>query len=266
MAIQHPIDLNAIHCMLDSVYYDTKPHRQEVGMLSNRICADEAHVSIDEFVKKVGNRGCAFLPCVVKGGRKSENWRGACIFALDFDGGLSYEAFMQRCQEINILPYFTYETFRSRNRDKFRGVFLCSHFITDEPLWLLIQKAFKKLFPEADKQCWDRTRLFFGGKEVIYQSQNIFAPHRLLAQLFHYMKKQDPKNGARNFKRFVSAAQLDDGVGKYGVSVCSQEDSTFEIQNRKVEGNCEGLYIYKRPLQNPSILSPWNESNSIRFT
>ena len=67
--------------------------------------------NIEEFAIQVGKKGRAFTRALLRGGRKEENFIQQDFLVLDFDNTISYDAFINRCMEYEIIPIFTYRTF-----------------------------------------------------------------------------------------------------------------------------------------------------------
>lgn len=74
-------------------------------------CINNSLNNIEEFAIQVGKKGRAFTRALLRGGRKEENFIQQDFLVLDFDNTISYDAFINRCMEYEIIPIFTYRTF-----------------------------------------------------------------------------------------------------------------------------------------------------------
>jgi hypothetical protein len=105
--------------------------------------------------------------------RSNHHWHSQEFYAIDIDNGISFRDFIARCTKYNILPVFVYETFSNENPEnpeKFRAVFLSDQTCENFNLFNIIQISLMSLFPEADKSCKDRARMYFGGKSILYEN------------------------------------------------------------------------------------------------
>jgi hypothetical protein len=112
-----------------------------------------------------------WVPALFNGERSNESWQSQQVFALDFDGGISLEKVLSRLGEFGLSCNLIYSTFSSSpTSPKFRVVFVLQEMITDKALRDEIMDALLVLFNEADRSCHDAARMFFGGRDLIYQN------------------------------------------------------------------------------------------------
>ena len=98
--------------------------------------------------------------------RKAENFVYQNAFALDFDGTISINEFLERAEYYEIEPAFIYETLTcSAEIYKFRTVFVIDITVEDKCAAEIMIQLLLKLFPEADPACKDVARKFFGWKK-----------------------------------------------------------------------------------------------------
>lgn len=172
-------DFNFFVC-LDERGYTTKPQQEEIKKISNRIANNIKQCNLEDFKKKVGNQGYPFC-CGIFANidneingirRRKANFCWQQVWALDFDEGITFEEFIQRAIRYNIEPHFVYKTLSCNDEklNKFRAVwvadFVCTHTTVAES----IAKLLMTIFPESDKACKDASRVFFGGKGIIYEN------------------------------------------------------------------------------------------------
>lgn len=154
--------------MLDTIEYNSKPQGREVGIISNRIITQPVDISVEELAINL-IKGKTFIPASFKEreGRIKRNkdyWYSQQVIGLDFDEGMTLQ---EAIQEFSDTASFIYTTFsHTEEKHKFRVV-----FALDRPIYRAeeFQKIITELmtkYPQADEQCKDCTRLFFGGKKL----------------------------------------------------------------------------------------------------
>ena len=190
---------------LDSQEYSKKPQGKDLGKISSRIT--NTYVEID--IKDLGNQlvspiSKTWIPALLEGKRTAKNWESQSIFALDFDSGVTFSRVLEKLQEYGLDCTFAYTTFSdSPKAEKFRVVLQTDKTITDKAFRDTIQLSLIALFPEVDKSCKDRSRLFFGGKELIYENYEYYLDLDKLieAAKFYGIKDSSSKNLKRNLNR-----------------------------------------------------------------
>jgi len=156
-----------IKIMFDNQKYGSKPDTNEVKKLQNRL--QQTEMKIEDLANNLA-QGCTFKPAYLNG-RTSSNFISQQLFALDFDNNSDIEIELNRCKELNIIPSFGYTTFsHTSEHNKFRLVFCNDEIITDIDKRNKLQKSLTLAFPNCDQQVTDTGRLFFGGKQLIYEN------------------------------------------------------------------------------------------------
>lgn len=154
---------------LDLMGYNNKPSRKEIIEIKQRTAHNHLHIELSELAHEVGNLGVAFIPGILSGGLKSENCVGMQLFALDFDGGISFNEIKTRCDDYGLPIAFAYHTFSSTpEKEKFRIVFVHEYYIYDAYVVKIMLAMLHIIFPECDGACKNPDRLFLGGKELFY--------------------------------------------------------------------------------------------------
>jgi len=155
-----------IKCMIDKTYYNSKPTGADIGTIQNRLKATD--ITIKDLAKEL-IEGASFRPSFLMG-KKETDWISQQIFALDFDNGTTIDEELNRCRELNILPIFAYTSFsHSKEHHKFRLVFCMDSIINDYDTAKQIQSILMGLFNKSDKQCSNIGRLYFGGRDLVYE-------------------------------------------------------------------------------------------------
>ena len=196
---------------LDEQGFTEKPHDEIVARISNRITKRRVKISLEDFSHYVGERGVTFARALFKGKRNTDFFEEQVLFAVDIDKGLSYQEFMKRSEDYNILPFLVYDTFSSTSKqEKFRAVYLMETVIEKKKLAELFNVMLIKVFPESDKSCKDVTRMFYGGKGIKYfDERNVLNIERLVVAFHTEMKERDRKNHRRNIEKLA---------GDYGIA------------------------------------------------
>ena len=158
-----------LNVQIDKESLEEKPNKSKTIMVSGRITDAIWNVSVEELAHIVGNKGHTFLPAVLDGVRDVKHFVSQKIFALDFDGKISLEEFWDRAKKYEILPAFIYETLTSSEETfKFRAVFINDITVQDIKVAQIMIQLLRKIFLESDKSCTDVSRMFFGGKRLLF--------------------------------------------------------------------------------------------------
>lgn len=211
--------------------YAVKPQGKEFGFISKNITKGITEIDIDSLAKEVST-GRPFTPAIFNGSRKKENFAQEQIYALDFDNGLTVEEFLSRADKYQIPPAFVYATYsHSEEKPKFRAVFVHDCLVKDGQAASIIIGMLHQIFPEADKNCTDVSRIFLGGKGLFYK--NVEAEinlEDLSVSMQEWMMDEDAKNYSRNVKRFGKkhGIRVKDGILMIHKAV--KEEQTKEIQ------------------------------------
>ena len=167
--------MKKIKVSLDNQSFMSKPTEAAVGHISNRIgrlSIELKPAHIRTLAGTIGLEGHTFCPATFKDGNRSKaNFEQQQFFPLDFDGGISFEAVKERAEDYGLPIAFAYDTFSSRNHDKFRVVFLNDVSITDIKTAEAMSMGLGAIFPEADSSCYkDVSKMYYGGfnDEMLY--------------------------------------------------------------------------------------------------
>ena len=96
---------------LDQKRYSRKPQQRDVIEINKSITNKITECEIRDFIDMVGNNGQTFMPGLMNGAHKNENFAGQQVYGLDFDEGITFEEFMERAEELELYPAFVYKTF-----------------------------------------------------------------------------------------------------------------------------------------------------------
>lgn len=180
---------NNIICMFDSQKYSSKPAREQIGYIKNRISKLRMQEYRLEEIQDNIISGMTIIPSGIKGNAQ-ENWKKQQIFLVDFDNTykgeklykenprhVTVEKILNYCRKINFEPTFIYTTFsNSEKQNKFRLAYVFEEPITEYLLASQIPQKlleiFKDFYPDTSKQ--NLSDMFFGGKEIVYTSGNYY--------------------------------------------------------------------------------------------
>lgn len=142
--------------------FKEKPQGKGCGWVQKSL--KQTTISIEDLANALVH-GASFKPAVLTGGNKSENWAQQQLFGLDFDNGISIEEAYNKVISLEITPCFVYTTFSHKeDHHKFRMVFCNDTVITNGYTRDRLQATLMGVIGGIDEVCFNRDRLFFGGK------------------------------------------------------------------------------------------------------
>lgn len=202
---------------LDYKKYKTKDRAKNDRIeINNRIATMKVDVELQELIDEVGNNGRTFTSAIFNGKRDTCYFTEMQIFCLDFDkGNLSCEEIIDRGKFFGLPVVFIYETLGSSEElRKYRVGFLHIVPVGNKDIGKFIFRIMGDIYPEADKMCFDVSRMFFGGKNVVYydKSEPVFRVDNLAREYQIYSKSIDAAHFARNQKKIVRDLVLP-GIG-----------------------------------------------------
>ena len=171
-------DFNVYVCLYDKGYVN-KPDSEEIKIINYSIASKDTICSLEDFENKVGNEGypfCCGIFCNLDNSkwlrRIKKNFVWQQLWALDFDEDINFDDFINRAEKYNIPPNFVYKTLSCDNEklNKFRAVWVADFACTHTTIAESIGKLLMTIFPESDKACKDVSRIYFGGKGIIYKN------------------------------------------------------------------------------------------------
>lgn len=173
-------------------------------------------------------------------------WTSQDLLVLDFDDGIDEKTILIRCKELNIKPFWLYDSFSSTSQHKkFRLLFRIDKTITDFRIAKLLINSLMILFPECDKQCKDMARIFWGTNKVKYNLYSGFYKpdftvsfEEIMKALHVHYKNKDSAHYARNIAEFAFSNGI--FLSKNNQILFSTED----IKKETIE-NCKDLCKYK---------------------
>lgn len=153
---------NDIKCMYFNYRFKEKPQGKQCGWVQKSLT--QVNITIENLADALVH-GASFKPGVLVGGNKAENWIEQQLFGLDFDDGIRIEEAYNKVISLGITPCFMYTTFSHKEEHhKFRMIFCNDTVITDGNIRDKLQATLMGTIGGIDEVCFNRDRLFFGGK------------------------------------------------------------------------------------------------------
>ena len=153
---------NDIKCMYFNHRFKDKPQGKQCGWVQKSLT--QVNITIENLADALVH-GASFKPGVLAGGNKAENWIEQQLFGLDFDDGIRIEEAYNKVISLGITPCFMYTTFSHKEEHhKFRMIFCNDTVITDGNIRDRLQATLMGIIGGIDEVCFNRDRLFFGGK------------------------------------------------------------------------------------------------------
>ncbi len=153
---------NDIKCMYFNHRFKDKPQGKQCGWVQKSLT--QVNITIENLADALVH-GASFKPGVLAGGNKAENWIEQQLFGLDFDDGIRIEEAYNKVISLGITPCFMYTTFSHKEEHhKFRMIFCNDAVITDGNIRDKLQATLMGIIGGIDEVCFNRDRLFFGGK------------------------------------------------------------------------------------------------------
>lgn len=142
--------------------FKDKPQGKQCGWVQKSLT--QVNITIENLADALVH-GASFKPGVLAGGNKAENWIEQQLFGLDFDDGIRIEEAYNKVISLGITPCFMYTTFSHKEEHhKFRMIFCNDAVITDGNIRDKLQATLMGTIGGIDEVCFNRDRLFFGGK------------------------------------------------------------------------------------------------------
>lgn len=180
-----------VRCNIDTAGFGSKPGKDAVRLIQNRIAGSRADVTPEELAAAI-QRGRSWKPAEMAGRDKS-GWKSQQIIAVDVDNGdkgsgqasdlVTPEEARRVYAAAGLDPSFMHYSFsHTPEWPKFRIIFFLDQAITDrdkaEELARRVIDVLGRAHPgSVDQKCFNGDRLFFGGKagSVMYSPWTITA-------------------------------------------------------------------------------------------
>ncbi len=248
---------NDIKCMFFNHRFKDKPQGKQCGWVQKSLT--QVNITIENLADALVH-GASFKPGVLAGGNKAENWIEQQLFGLDFDDGIRIEEAYNKVISLGITPCFMYTTFSHKEEHhKFRMIFCNDTVITDGNIRDKLQATLMGTIGGIDEVCFNRDRLFFGGKghTVLYPDYDTRINAESIIEKYwnddfeQYISNAKPKSKK---KKDSTAA----GIKNKGTDT-AKERSTYENLNVKAIKEHDIEYLRKVLAHDPIEFENKNE-------
>lgn len=220
----------------DDKQFSRKPEKKEIAWLSRNLV--EVTCNYITFAEGVGKNGMTFAPATFYNERKLDDFKEEQIFSLDFNSGITFEEIKERADSYHLPLLFAYKTFSwKEEHEKFRIVMGFSHVVTDLFTAQAIILILMDIFPECDKACKDPSRMFFGGRGLLYLNDMDIqlTPEQLFLSFDGYMRNEyGQKHYTEHIRKFYSNYHImTDKKGRVPVTEITESNgrSIFTIKS-----------------------------------
>ena len=227
---------NDIKCMYFNYRFKEKPQGKQCGWVQKSLT--QVNITIENLADALVH-GASFKPGVLAGGNKAENWIEQQLFGLDFDDGIRIEEAYNKVISLGITPCFMYTTFSHKEEHhKFRMIFCNDTVITDGNIRDKLQATLMGTIGGIDEVCFNRDRLFFGGKghTVLYPDYDTRINAESIIEKYwnddfeQYISNAKPKSKK---KKDSSAASIKN-KGRKSKNLIVYEDNTDAISTLNI--------------------------------
>jgi hypothetical protein len=205
--------------------------------------------SIENICRYIGNGyGYTLTPNLYSDNKPSKrSFIGTSGFFLDFDLNSDPNEILTRFKELNIFPNFWYTSFSdSPEYRKFRIAIMLDREISDLDLIGNIYSHIFYHFP-ADIACRDAARIFYGGKEVTYLTDEPVRVEHLLNEDTWKVKKAELKfDSSKPVKLLFTNNKFTGNKKKTHNTYLLNQDPEFEFLNKLRNNNCDFSIISEK--------------------
>lgn len=236
--------------------FKDKPQGKQCGWVQKSLT--QVNITIENLADALVH-GASFKPGVLAGGNKAENWIEQQLFGLDFDDGIRIEEAYNKVISLGITPCFMYTTFSHKEEHhKFRMIFCNDTVITDGNIRDRLQATLMGIIGGIDEVCFNRDRLFFGGKgqTVLYPDYDTRINAESIIEKYwnddfeQYISNAKPKSKKKKDSTAVS---------KKNKGTDTAERSTYENLNVKAIKEHDIEYLRKVLAHDPIEFENKNE-------
>lgn len=248
---------NDIKCMYFNHRFKDKPQSKQCGWVQKSLT--QVNITIENLADALVH-GASFKPGVLAGGNKAENWIEQQLFGLDFDDGIRIEEAYNKVISLGITPCFMYTTFSHKEEHhKFRMIFCNDTVITDGNIRDKLQATLMGIIGGIDEVCFNRDRLFFGGKghTVLYSDYDTrINAESIIEKYWHddfeqYISNAKPKSKKKKDSTAAGIKNKDTDTVK--------EHTTYENLNVKAIKEHDIEYLRKVLAHDPIEFENKNE-------
>ena len=191
-----------IKCNTDSMTYRNKPTDNLFGGICNRTKNEGSikELTLMELSEKI-LMGISFTSAEMKG-TKSQDWNSQSLFVVDIDNNnkdfpiITVDECKKILDEYNLNYAFIYYSFsHSDLKPKYRIVCMCNEVVTSPDEAKKMNEGFISLFPQADKQCKNLDRVYYGTNKslAVEAVRNVTFDKNILLDLYYNNIHKEPE-------------------------------------------------------------------------
>lgn len=242
----------SVRVTLGNMKFTAKPTGNAVGALQSELKRiGTSEISMLELLYAVGQGGRSFKPAIYKedSDLHADDFVQTEIIGIDIDakntkkGDLSWykiENTLEILRKYELDYIGIYKSFSySEEEQCHRILFQLPAPICNDNMYYFVNMLFNELFP-ADEACFDKARMFYGGKGVIEGSNKPLNLGNLFYAVMNKMRKNDAKNFSRTVEAFCTKANLNMVNGLPDVDITGLGEY---IQNLRNDGSLYNITI-----------------------
>lgn len=248
---------------IDNVKYTRKPIDKEVGGINNRLAStnNQHEIDIPTLARVTGVEGYSWCQALLDGdSRQGKSYVSQDVLVLDFDNDdphserYTSKEVIERLTAIGLPPTYVYKSFRwDTILEKFRVVYVLPETLCNKALGRALIQSMRWICEQlgyvTDPHTVDPTRLFFGGKGLLYEAySNVFNVYNMVAALY------DIFNG-----RLLNIDPIDPNALTFNARKETLiRDFCFRTQIELSNGlPCIDIASYHTPTQVDSVYNGW---------
>lgn len=237
--------MQKLKLLLEKETHTQKP-TDTIAKINNKLTSNPVELTVDELIDAIlkGQTWTLAMFSEDEEGklhRTKKAWASQDLFALDFDHDITPEEFIEKATKFKIMPTFIYTSFSDSEKERrFRAVWVSDATITDYRDSYTTTICLMNIFKEADIQCKDPNRLYFGGKELLYVNKdNTINPTKAMNTLIDVEIDKDEVHYKRNIKKICEQLSI---------------NTINNLPQENVEKNAHlYIYLYKGEHISPSF-------------
>lgn len=234
-----------VKCNIDEICYKEKPKDKDAEIairLKNKTRIKE--LTINQLANAI-TKGYGFSSAELVGAKKVD-WVSQRLFIVDIDNEekeypiTTPEKAIEIMQEKGISHSFIYYTFSSTpEKPKFRIVAVCDETITANPKEAEnMNKAFISLFNQADKQCYDLSRSYYGTNKGLFDEvKEVTFDKNILLDLIPKKLKDNNVISYPNNKKTYTDSDFDLETAKKDFDLADYIKNNHNLKEIKESGN-----------------------------
>lgn len=158
--------MNKLTVRLDNEQFTTKPTNAK--NIVSRLGSEQTNTTLT--AKELADElilGKSFKPSI--SGTKESEWISQQVFVIDIDSGITILEAIDKYKHLGIA--FIHTSFSNTDsNNKFRMIFIAEEEVCDFEVAKSIQLNLMNTIVESDASCKNLNRIYYGGKEIVYEN------------------------------------------------------------------------------------------------